>query len=279
MSVGFDTSVKSHPSTDGSINEASFSWSHTPGSIKGILVFVYTFSRTNITTSVTYGGVSMTSAGRAVCPTPDVIGEPLAGACEAWFLGSSIPAGTQTVTVNRTNNSTRMYAVSIAVTAASDTAVHTAGNVLVQQTSATPSLTEQTPSDGQGSGTNLSMRFAGAYTSANGFALSSPGPSDLSPGTNTTHLQNYGFTDSNLNPYVLAAGRETTAGIGARSVGYAYSESGSGFSEQVAAIHVAIKETGGGGGGTAVADVLLGTLSGFTDIGGTIDSAQGLVFL
>ncbi len=218
MAVAHDTASESHTGTTGSASEASFSWTHTPvGTPRGVLVFVTSYGTSvDGVSSVTYGGTAMTavSGGRAV----DTAGEP--GSCKTYFLGSSVPTGAQSVVVNRANDATVMYAVAITVTAANDTA--TAGTVLLQDDG---TLAEQSVDDGS-PGTN-SVRYA---------ALHSGLDSVPSAGANSTALHSIDFFNN-----VAAAVRETTAGQGARSVGFS-----SGTSDDRAAVHLAVKETSTG---------------------------------
>src|SRR5690348_5790420 len=159
MAVAFDASSESHTGTTGSTNQASFSWTHTPvGTPKGVLIFLINLdSATGVNPSITYGGVAVPAVTGGV--DADTAGE--AGRCAAFFLGSGIPTGAQTVVVNRDNNAQQVYAVAITVTAAAgkDTAVHEAGIVLLQEDG---TLAEQSVTDGS-PGSN-SVRFAGGMT-------------------------------------------------------------------------------------------------------------------
>ena len=214
MAVAHDASSESHASGQ-SLSEASFSWTHTPaGTPRGVLVFTYCRANDFVdrALSVTYGGVSLTavSGGRAT----DTAGEP--ADCKAWFLGSGIPTGAQSVVVNRTNDATAMLAHCVTVTAASDTGTGTP--VLVQEDG---TVAEQSVDDGS-PGTN-SVRYAGFYY---GSALA------LTAGANSTALQASAFSSSGAN---LA--RETTAGQGSRSVGFS-----NGTTDDRAGVHLAVKE-------------------------------------
>ncbi len=211
--VSHSTSSESHTGTSGNASSTSFSWTHgDTGSPEGVLVFVTTIANADYITSVTYGGVTMTQVSEAI----DTTTEP--ARVTAFFLGSSVPTGSQTIEVTRTNNATVMYANAASVQAAGNT--ETTGYVLLQNNLA---YSEQSVDDGS-LGTN-SMRYVGAYTGRN---------TALTAGANTTALQSI----------VLAAtqasmlGRETTAGQGARSVGYTYATT-----DDAAAIHLAIRET------------------------------------
>lgn len=229
MAVGFDASSESHTGTTGSTSESSFSWSHSGGTPKGVLVFTFVNADADDATGVTYGGVSLTavSGGRAV----DTAGEPRE--CKAWFLGSSVPTGTQTVVVSRNNNANVMYAVAITVTAASDkdTAVHEAGIQLIQTDQGSPL---KSPTDGN-PGSN-SMRFAGINSAINTYSTTLP--STLTFGilyvnTNfSTALQHIDFGNN-----VIGVVRETTAGQGVRNIGWTSFDV-----DDVAAVFLAVKE-------------------------------------
>ena len=253
MAVAFDASSESHTGTTGSVSQSSFNWTHTPvGTPKGVLVFTFsTLSSNDNATAVSYGASSMTavSGGRAVSTGGTYIGD-----VKAWFLGSSVPTGAQTVTVTRTNNTDEMYAVAHTVTAASNTDVHTAGIVLTQTSGGSLSLAEQSVTDGQSSGTNNSVRFAGVNCTAinvQTFYTTLISPGDLYPGASSTHLQSLDHAN-----FAWMTVRETTAGIGSRSVGFLFSII-SKNTESLAAVHLAIKESGGGGGGTTNPAMLL----------------------
>lgn len=256
MAVAYDAISKSHASGSSSASESSFSWTHTPvGTPKGVLVFV--FSNTTVSndnsTSVTYGGTNLTavSGGRAV------VAGTRGGDVKAWFLGSSISTGNQTITVNRTNNADQMWAQAYTVTAAADTSVHTAGIVLIQ--AGVTLVNQQAVTDGQSSGTNNSLRFAAI--NANNSVISTtwtkftmqgtiyPGPSSTMNATN-------GY--NSLTNYSLATVYETTAGIGSRNIGFYYDALlVKGVTSHTVAVHLAVKESGGGGGGTTNPAALL----------------------
>jgi hypothetical protein len=242
MAISYDAGSESHTSTTGSTSEASFSWTHTPvGTPKGVLVFTFVNANADDATSVTYGGTNLTavSGGRAV----DTAGEP--GDCKAWFLGSSVPTGAQTITVNRTNNSNVMYAVGITITSSQNSDVHTAGIVLLQEDG---SIAAQSVTDGS-SGTGNSVRFAAINCGADDFGTtlpSSPAFNTLYPdSSNSTWIHGIDF-----GTRVCGVVRETTAGTGARNVGFF------GPTDDRAAVHLAIKDVAGGGGGTTIKDLI-----------------------
>lgn len=218
MAVGFDASSESHTGTTGSANEASFSWTHAGGaSPRGVVIFVINLDASTATaTGVTYGGVDVPAVTGAVAT--DTAGE--VGRCTAFFLGSGVPTGSQTVVVNRTNNANVLYAVCATVTAQSGwtTAVNEGGIVLLQNDG---TLAVQSVSDG-GAAT-ASMRFAAGMS-----GLAAP----PAAGTGSTLLQSI-----DLGAQGAAFCRETTAGTGARNVGFT-----SGTSDDRAFVHLAVYE-------------------------------------
>jgi hypothetical protein len=213
MAVAHSAASESHTGTTGSTNQTSFSWTHTQtGTPQGVLVFVHTISTTDTVTSVTYGGTGLTrvSGGAAI----DADGGE-AGRTDLFFLGSGLASGNQTIVVNRTNNATIMYAAAATVTAATNTNV--TGIVLLEGDG---TMAVQSVTDG-GAPTN-SLRYAGAYS-----GLASPPPA----GTGSTLL-----TSIDFGQYGCALVRETTAGTGARNVGFSSS------TDDRAAVHVAVRE-------------------------------------
>lgn len=217
MAVAWDSQSESHTGTTGSVSEGSFSWTHTPsGTPAGILVFTFTNFSTDIISAVDYGGVAMTavSGGYAV----DTATEP--GNCKAWYLGSSIPIGAQTITVTRTNDASTAYGACHAVTAGGDTEVYLPGIVLLQNNG---TFAEQNVDDGS-PGTD-SLRFAGAHS-----GNSSQGIGGANSTLDVASCIDYGV-------YVNVTVRETTAGQGSRPVGFSY-----GTSDDRAAVHLAVRE-------------------------------------
>jgi hypothetical protein len=219
MAVAFDAATESHASTLTATSGTSYTWTHTPvGTPRGVLVFTHNFaSATNTNTAVTYGGVSMTAVtgGEA----QDTAGTfPLN--CKAWFLGSGIPTGAQSVVVSRSGGS--CYATAVTVTAGADTETH--GVVLLQEDG---TLSEQSVTDGS-TGVD-SVRFAAAIWGDGAVPV---------VGANSTLLQSI-----DVGTRTARTVRETTAGQGSRSVGFTEA---SPFDR--AAVHLAVREVSGGGG-------------------------------
>jgi hypothetical protein len=86
------------------------SWTHTPsGTPNGVLVFIVQLSDGDDISGVTYGGVAMEEvSGSPVIRTAD-------GAVYAYFLGSGVPSGAQTVTATVNGLSKTKYGVAISV--------------------------------------------------------------------------------------------------------------------------------------------------------------------
>jgi hypothetical protein len=217
VAVAHDASSESHTGTTGSTAETSFSWTHTPaGTPRGVVVFVCVHGAGGIISSITYGGAAVTavSGGEAA----DTAGE--GGACTAYFLGSSVPTGAQSIVVNRTNNATIVYAAAVTVTAAGDTDV--AGVTLIQEDG---TLAEVVVDDGSPGAD--SMRYGGIMS-----GLASP----PAAGANSTVLQ-----DIDLGARGSSLVRENTAGQGSRSVGWS-----SGTIDDRAAVLLAVVEIASG---------------------------------
>ncbi|MFA5372162.1 MAG: hypothetical protein WC298_09345, partial [Sideroxydans sp.] len=196
--VAHDSASESHTGTTGSANQASFTWNHTPaGTPRGVLVYVFTRSATQTVTGVTYGGVAMAAVAGGLAI--DTGGE--AGRVDTFFLGASIPTGARPVVVSRTNNGTVMYASAATQTAGANTEVYTPGIVLLQENG---TYAEQPVDDGS-PGVN-SVRYAAGYAGGNNV---------LAAGAASTILNNIDF-----GAYTANTARETTAGQGARNVGF-----------------------------------------------------------
>ena len=197
---------------------------HIPASTpKGVLAFIINADDTvDHVSSVTYGGTTMSAVSGGIATT-SAGGED--GLCKAYFLGSSVPTGTQTLSVSFTGSKTTWVAV-ITVTASGDTEVYTSGISLIQEVG---TLAEVSVNDGS-PGTN-STRFGGLFT-----GLATP----PSAGANSTVIQSRDI--ASIGGSVV---RETTAGQGARSIGWS-----SGTSDDRAAVLLAIREVAGGGAAT-----------------------------
>jgi hypothetical protein len=219
MAVAHESATESHTGTTGSANQASFDISVPfTASTKGLLVFTFVNANAADALSVKIDpagantDVPAVDFGEAV----DSAGEP--GRCKAWFLGSGLPTATTTVRINRTNNGNVMYAVAITVTAGGGT-----GALGVLKIEGDGTLVEQSVDDGS-PGTN-SVRYAGVNSGLAAVPAA---------GASSTVLHGIDF-----GTRVIQTVRETTAGQGARNVGFS-----SGTSDDRAAVHLAIKEVG-----------------------------------
>lgn len=216
MAVGFVASA-----TSGSqASVASFNIGTLGTGARAGIVFVATHGTGDLITGVTWNAVAMTRLFRAA----DTDTEP--GSVVAYFL-DNVTNGV--ITVSRTNNAvvTVGYAASISalrVTRAYQTITR------VSSTQATDADTSTTGTGASGEvavddaspGTS-SMRFAAAYTGA---------ATPVAQGTNSTLLQS-------LDSTALGSSfvRETTAGQGSRSVGFA-----TGTTDDWALVAVAVRE-------------------------------------
>lgn len=220
MGVAHDAASESHTGTTGSASEASFSWTHTPvGTPAGVVVFTYVRANADDALSVTYGGVSMTAVpnARAV----DTVGEPRD--CKAWFLGSNVPAGAQTVEVTRTNNANIMWAACATVTAAGETEV-AQGSI----STAAVDFPGQTRGIPTGPGVNSEANCMGY------FGLHSALAAVPAMAANTTLLNSIDFGSD-----IALMGRLTTAATPS-TVAFGWS---SGTSDDTAAVWLAVQET------------------------------------
>ena len=97
-----------------SLNTATHTTYHgVSGTPAGVLVFIcQNYQSASVTTSVTYGSVTLSSVSEAT--ETRTTGEQ--GRITTYFAGSGLPSGGQTVTHNRSTNSsvqTRMYVITV----------------------------------------------------------------------------------------------------------------------------------------------------------------------
>lgn len=191
MAVAFDAATES--ARTGTTDPHTFT--HTPtGTPRGvILTAVNGNASTDFITSVTYGGVAMGEVLQAT----DTVTEP--GNAQIWFLGSSIPTGQQTVSIDLTSaTTTDIHFVCITVTASADTYVHTSGRV--QENAANPSVTLDP-------GARTSMAFAALYGGG-------ASPASFTPNGNCTAVH-----DHDLGAFYSSVIRQTTAASGSFAIG------------------------------------------------------------
>jgi hypothetical protein len=113
-------------------------WTHTPtGTPRGVAVaIVHGTSTTDHVSTVTYGGVALTEVVRATDATTEL------GAAEWWYVGSGIPTGAQTVSVDLASaTGDDIHFVCITFTAGANTEVVDFDSVL--DNVANPSVTLQ----------------------------------------------------------------------------------------------------------------------------------------
>lgn len=135
MAVAFDAASDSAEFVSGT----PATWTHTPvGTPRGVIVYITQADGTNdVFSGVTYGGVAMTRIpdnGRAVDTAIEI------GAVYAYFLGTGIPTGAQTVSIAHANNEfSTKHAVCFTVTADRDTEIVASGKV--EEDAANPTVT------------------------------------------------------------------------------------------------------------------------------------------
>jgi hypothetical protein len=122
LSVAFDAYSSS------SYAAGDLSWTHTPvGTPKGVLVLIYGNKYEDDIASVSYGGVAMEEVG--LSPQLHNGASSDVFAVHAFFLGSNIPTGAQTVAVTHGTGTSSHRAGCITLTADGDTAVEDDGAV------------------------------------------------------------------------------------------------------------------------------------------------------
>lgn len=191
MAVAFDASTAA-TRTDTS---DPFTFNHTPvGTPKGVVVAIMNYdTATDQVAGVTYGGVAMT---RVPPVARDTAGEP--SNTQIWFLGASIPTGTQTVSVDMTSaTGDDMYMVCATVTASTDTEV--IGYGVQEEDSSNPQATIA-------HGGRTAIAFA---------ALASGADAAPTPLTGVTNLHS---NDSGAERQHFA--RQTTPGSGNTTIGW-----------------------------------------------------------
>lgn len=210
----YDTVSESHTSTTGSVSVASFSWTHTPiGTARGVVVFVNTIGSADLSTSVTYGGVAMSRVANSTAS--DTATEP--GTVTAWFLGSSIPTGSQTVVVSRTNSATVVYANCITIVSLVDIDTTIVGSPVLLKENGT--YTEQSID----TGFSTALRLAAGYYGGSGV---------LPAGANSISTGASGQID--YGAYTFTTVVEAAKGSSSRNIGF------SGGTDDRAAVHLAI---------------------------------------
>lgn len=220
--VAFDAVSESHTGTTGAIN--TYSWTHTVnGTPRAVVCFTTDAIGGNYPyAGVTYGGVSMVEVTGGIAS--DASPAPEGGTMKAWFLGSGIPTGNQTVQVTESGSMTANHAYCYTFTASGNTTY--AGVLSEQITSQT--LTEENINDGS-PGSN-SVRVMAVKSGA-----ASVGVGGLNAGANSTYSGTGMSMD--LGSGVTMTVYETTPGQGSRPVGVVFATA-----DDVAAVYLAVVE-------------------------------------
>jgi hypothetical protein len=234
MAVAFDAATENVAAADPQ------NFTHTPsGTPRGALVYIaHNTVGSDIVNGVTYGGVAMAEAGFA----DDLTGE--LGACQVWFLGSSIPTGAQTVSIDRTQNTTSVWAVAITVTAAADT------EIIDTDTTQQGDANIANPAVTMNHGARSALAFFGGMDGVN-----APGSITDAAGQTRIHDHDFGSTSAVVS-------RKDSAGTGDTTMGFTIA------SNSLAMIGVSIAEVAGSGV-TVEPGVGALTLTGFAPTIGT----------
>lgn len=190
----------------------TFSHAGAASGVKGVLLaIVHGTSATDHVSAASYGGVAMARRQR----NTDTANEP--GAAEWWFLGASVPQGTQTVSYTPGATTDDIHAVCITLLGAANlTVVDTDG---VNDNVANPSVTLQY-------GGKTSMAFGALY----GGGVDG---SAFTPNANCTTIH-----DHDLGAFYSEIIRQTTAGSADFAVG------GTSGTDDVAFAAIAVTDVG-----------------------------------
>jgi hypothetical protein len=173
-------------------------WSHggAASGVKGILVAaMHNVSDTDHVSAVSYGGSALTRIVRHV----DSATEP--GAAEWWFLGESVPQGTQTVSAACTTTTDDFHFVSITLLAAGDLEIVDFDGISGNTTN--PSVTLNY-------GGRSCMAFGALFTGIDN------GVAEFAENANCTAVHNANIGGGSQQTYVI---RQTTAGTSDFAVG------------------------------------------------------------
>jgi hypothetical protein len=194
-------------------NTVSFSWTHTPvGDPAAVVVYVMNRAATFPYASVFYGALELVAVpgGSAV----DTGGEN--GSCRAYFAGSGIPTGAQTVAVNESAGMTFCWAAAFTLTADGDCEITDV--VLRQEDQALVSVLVDDGSPG-----TASLRLGGLHSGL---------PSIPAAGASSTRE-----ASADVGSHTYSTVRETTPGQGSRTVGWVDVTS-----DDCAAVYLAVSE-------------------------------------
>ncbi len=211
MAIAFDAVSSTVPGT------GALSWLHTPiGTPKGVIVFVVqNVGTADEVTGVTYGGVTMTEVTGS--PNLHTTGEP--GGVHAFFLGSSIPTGDQTISVSVNGTGSSKAGIAISVTAAANTEINDVDATINSDAQADPSVT-------------LQLNGISSFCCI-GFHSGQNAPTAITPLTNWTTIAEVDFGSQTSGFY-----RYNTIGTADVTAGWTQT------SEDAAAIAIAIDEVG-----------------------------------
>lgn len=211
MAVAFDAATES---SEWTTTPDPFTFNHTPsGTPRGVMVFVVQQgSAADQVSGITYGGTAMTR----VVSASDSAAET--GRAYVYFLGASVPTGTQTVSIDHTAGSGSKWACAVTVTAGGDTEVKDFDSLNDDQTNPQVSLD---------SGAAVAQRYVGLFSGLNV-------PSNATPISGMSAIHDNDFTNQSAR-----VDRETSTSSGATSVGYTAS------AEDCALVALAIGEISG----------------------------------
>ncbi len=205
---------------DCTVDDPSFS--HTPsGTPRGVLVYVLSpVQSEDRVTGITYGGDTMTEV--AGSPVLKATGEIMAA--HLFFLGTSIPTGTQTVAITTTASTGGVRCGAITITASGDTEVVDTSTIS-SDSLANPSVT-------------VSLAGRTSFVAVGGASGNIDVPGNVTPNTNWTSRD-----ESDAGPSGTVLHTFDTIGSSDVSAGWADATA-----EDVVAIGVAIAEIAAGGG-------------------------------
>ena len=218
LAVNFDTSaeVQRTATTDPQ------TWTHTPGTNpNGIVVaVVHGTTSTDHVSTMTYGGVSMTRAVTAVDTSTET------GRADLWFLGSSIPTGPQTVSVDLASATTDdIHFVSISLYTDDASNMEVIDTDLINENATNPSVT-----------LNYSGRTAIAIAALYGGGAS---PAAFVPNANCSAVQDFAIA-----AFYSTVIRQTTPGTADFAIG------GTAVADDVAYVAIAVAKVIAGGAAT-----------------------------
>lgn len=192
MTVSVDA-VTENVRTD-TASPQTFSHAGASSGVKGFLLsLIHNVSSTDHVSAASYGGVSLTRVKRNV----DTSGEP--GAAEWWFLGSSVPQGTQTVSYTPGSTDDDIQAVAITLLGSDNLEIVDSDGI--DEDVADPSVTLNY-------GGRTCMAFGALFSGNNN-------PANLLPNASCTTLHDHDFGTQSSKVI-----RQTTAGSSDFAIGF-----------------------------------------------------------